>query len=92
MNRFLATLLLLMGLLGAGLLASACNGSPDAPENPRCAEKPDGGPCRALMLRYYYDGETGKCTQFTYRRLQGPRAVRNHGRVPGNLRVALSNG
>ena len=61
-----AGLLMYAGLLMMGLSATACNGSPDVPENPRCAEKPDGGPCRALMLRYYYDAGAGECRSFNY--------------------------
>jgi hypothetical protein len=31
-----------------------------------CAMKPDAGPCRMAVKRYYYDEQEKKCKEFTY--------------------------
>lgn len=37
----------------------------------RCRLKPEGGPCKALFERYYYDTEAKKCKEFTYGGCEG---------------------
>jgi len=32
----------------------------------RCDLKPDGGPCKGLFLKYYYNPTTKKCEEFSY--------------------------
>ena len=32
----------------------------------RCDLKPDGGPCKALFWKYYYNPKTKKCEEFSY--------------------------
>ncbi|PJE04845.1 MAG: hypothetical protein CK427_00290 [Leptospira sp.] len=32
----------------------------------RCSMLPDGGPCRALILGFYYDAESNTCLDFNY--------------------------
>lgn len=32
----------------------------------KCRLKPDGGPCKALFERYYFDPRTGECREFFY--------------------------
>lgn len=36
-----------------------------------CNLKPDSGPCRAMIPRYYYDAEEGKCKEFTWGGCEG---------------------
>lgn len=37
----------------------------------RCALTPDGGPCKGLFTKYYYDAATGACREFTYGGCEG---------------------
>lgn len=37
----------------------------------RCRLKPEGGPCKALFKRYYYDAEAKKCKVFIYGGCEG---------------------
>jgi hypothetical protein len=36
------------------------------PLHANCALKPEAGPCRMAVKRYYYDPETKKCKEFLY--------------------------
>ena len=38
----------------------------DSAEDDACSLEPTAGPCRALLPRYYFDGQDGKCKKFLY--------------------------
>ncbi|XP_049267031.1 kunitz-type serine protease inhibitor A-like [Rhipicephalus sanguineus] len=50
--------------------ASASDAAPTV-ENVACLGKPDPGPCRASVTRYYYDNGTSTCKEFTYGGCEG---------------------
>ncbi|MEO1447955.1 MAG: BPTI/Kunitz domain-containing protein [Bacteroidota bacterium] len=52
---------------------TGCKGSKTTqqPLDSRCMLKPDPGPCRAAIPRFYYDAESGTCKEFTYGGCQG---------------------
>ena len=37
-----------------------------APTVPVCQQEKEIGPCRALIPRWFYNGETGQCESFNY--------------------------
>jgi len=37
----------------------------------KCRLKPDGGPCKALFWKHYFDPETGECKEFAYGGCEG---------------------
>lgn len=48
------------------LLFSASDCEHTCDENERCKLVPDGGSCKALFIKYYYDQEERKCKEFTW--------------------------
>lgn len=56
-----------------GLAGCASRGTLDpATELPvSCMAKPDPGPCRAVLTRYYYDYRDNRCKPFAYGGCQG---------------------
>ncbi|MBT3479349.1 MAG: proteinase inhibitor I4 serpin [Candidatus Marinimicrobia bacterium] len=51
------------------LLLMACN--KDDPQDDACFLIPETGPCEALIPRYYYDQDEGKCKEFTWGGCEG---------------------
>lgn len=37
----------------------------------KCRQKPDGGPCKALFWKHYFDPKTGECKEFVYGGCEG---------------------
>lgn len=37
----------------------------------RCDMVPDAGPCKAMIIKYYYDKTDGKCKEFTWGGCEG---------------------
>uniref|UniRef100_A0A831XGC0 Proteinase inhibitor I4 serpin n=1 Tax=Geobacter metallireducens TaxID=28232 RepID=A0A831XGC0_GEOME len=37
----------------------------------KCLQKPDGGPCKALFWKHYFDPESGECKEFVYGGCEG---------------------
>lgn len=44
---------------------------PVSPANPRCALRPDPGPCKGLFEKFYFDPDLGACKSFFYGGCQG---------------------
>ncbi|MFZ4633078.1 MAG: BPTI/Kunitz-type proteinase inhibitor domain-containing protein [Saprospiraceae bacterium] len=58
------------------ILAAPCQrqSTPEVAKQPlhqNCALKPQAGPCRMAIKRYYYDPETKTCKEFLYGGCQG---------------------
>ena len=51
------------------LFATQCKKDCDRPAP--CMEKPEVGPCRAIIPKYYFDEATGKCMEFNWGGCQG---------------------
>ena len=48
----------------AALLTGGC--ADDPPDVEACALEPDPGTCEADIPKYYYDGWTGECAEFSW--------------------------
>ena len=46
------------------LIVVACK--KDCTRPAQCSEKPEAGPCEALITKYYFDKDSGKCKEFTW--------------------------
>ena len=56
-----------------GFYLAGCGGE-DAIRNDlpvRCLDEPESGPCRARVIRYYYDYSLDRCSAFHYGGCQG---------------------
>lgn len=61
MKNYLIFIVVVLGFCGA------CNSGSSEKQTDvgqRCRLTPDIGPCRALMERYFFNAESGKCQQF----------------------------
>ena len=45
---------------------SSCSTTKSIPTDCNCDLKPDKGNCRAMITKYYFDKEEGKCTEFIW--------------------------
>ena len=62
-------LILIFGLCGCSSSAVSTNGSNDLPV--RCLDVPEPGPCKASVVRYFYDYRYDSCRPFRYGGCQG---------------------
>ncbi len=52
------------GICGVG--ENQCNCPEDCGDENRCSLTPEGGPCKAIIVKYYFDQEEGKCKEFNW--------------------------
>jgi hypothetical protein len=75
LTRLVLTSALFTALVVAPSLAETAKPKPrpvqPPPEFANCLAKPDRGPCKALMERYYFDSERGVCRPFVWGGCQG---------------------
>ncbi|MBE7437137.1 MAG: hypothetical protein HS115_01690 [Spirochaetales bacterium] len=59
-----------LGISGATCKART-NRSKDRVLPAKCEDRPEGGPCRAYLERYFFDSTAGKCKSFIWGGCQG---------------------
>lgn len=69
MNGILSILVVCVAFANVAQCENSVNSETDnhkSNASERCALKPEGGPCKAIFDRYYYNPDSGECKEFMY--------------------------